>query len=175
MNFLKAISKLVDSLNEWVGYFTSWLTTILVIVVCYDVFTRYVLKNSYVAVQEMEWHIFAVIFLIGAAYTLKEDKHVRVDVLYMKMPPKARAAVNLIGTLIFLLPFTFLVAKTAIPFTKFAYMLHECSPDPGGLPYRWILKSMIGVGFSLLFLQGISQAIKSFLILTGNDEGVANG
>jgi len=175
LKFLKLISKFADFINEWVGYFTSWLTAILVLVVCYDVFTRYVLKNSYVAVQELEWHIFAIIFLVGAAYTLKVDKHVRVDVIYTKMTPKAKALVNLTGTLIFLLPFTFLVVKTAVPFAINAYHFNECSPDPGGLPHRWILKSAIVVGFSLLFMQGISLAIKSFLILTGNGEEVSNG
>lgn len=175
MKLLRFISNFADGVNEWVGYAVSWLSTLLVIVVCYDVFTRYVLKNSSVAVQELEWHIFAVIFLVGAAYTLKEDKHVRVDVIYMKLSRKKQAFINLFGTLFFLLPFCLLIIKTSVPFVINAYGFDECSPDPGGLPYRWVLKSMIVVGFSLLFLQGLSLAAKSVLTLTGHDEEGANG
>jgi len=175
LKFLSSLSRFIDSLNEWVGYFTSWLTTLLVVVVCYDVFTRYVLKNSYVAVQELEWHIFAVIFLVGAAYTLKEDKHVRVDVIYTRLSAKKKAVVNLAGTVLFLLPFTLLVTKTAIPFAINAYHFNEISPDPGGLPYRWLLKSAIVVGFALLFMQGLSLGIKSFLTIIGNEEEASNG
>ena len=71
-------------LNERVGRAIAWLTAVLVAVVCYDVFTRYLLKNSLVAVQELEWHLFALIFLLGAAYSLKHDQHVRVDVFYSR-------------------------------------------------------------------------------------------
>jgi TRAP-type mannitol/chloroaromatic compound transport system permease small subunit len=150
-----------------VGYLTSWITAMLVVVVCYDVFTRYVLRNSSVAVQELEWHIFAIIFLLGAGYTLKLDNHVRVDVLYSRFTPKARALVNLIGTLVFLLPFCVLVVKTSLPFVISSYHFHEISPDPGGLTNRWILKSVIIVGFALLFLQGLALASRSFLTLAG--------
>lgn len=172
MKLLKIISDYADKLNEWVGYCTSWLTTALVLVVSYDVFTRYVLKNSSVAVQELEWHIFAVIFLVGAAYTLKEDKHVRVDVFYTKMSPKKQALVNLLGAVFFLLPFSLLIVKTSIPFVINAYTFSESSPDPGGLPYRWILKSSIVAGFVLVFIQGLSLTFRSILTLAG--EGAAN-
>lgn len=174
MKFLKFIEKFIDAINGKIGFFASWLTSILVMVVCYDVFTRYVMKNSSVAIQELEWHLFAMIFLLGAAYTLKLDNHVRVDVLYSRFTPKTKAIVNLVGTMVFLLPFCFLVMKTSIPFTKFAYVINEGSPDPGGLPYRWVLKSFIGIGFGLLFLQGLALAAKSLLIIAGEKEE-ANG
>lgn len=96
-----------------VGYVVSWLTSLMVLVVCYDVFTRYLLKASMVAVQELEWHLFAIVFLIGAAYTLKHDRHVRVDVLYMKFSKKTQAWIDLIGILIFLIPFSILVIWTS--------------------------------------------------------------
>ena len=170
MKFLRYVENFANYVNGKIGYFTSWLTTVLVLLVCYDVFTRYVLHNSSVAVQEFEWHLFALIFLLGAAYTLKLDNHVRVDVLYTRFSPKTKAIVNLAGTLLFLLPFSVLVVKTSIPFAMNAYKFSECSPDPGGLGCRWILKSFIGVGFALLFLQGLALAAKSVLIIAGEKE-----
>ncbi|MGD9807132.1 MAG: TRAP transporter small permease subunit [Deferribacterales bacterium] len=174
MKFLRFIENFANNVNGKIGYITSWLTTALVLIVCYDVFTRYVLRDSSVAVQEFEWHLFAVIFLLGAAYTLKLDNHVRVDVLYTRFSPKTKAIVNLAGTLLFLLPFCLLVVKTSIPFAKNAYVFHEVSPDPGGLTNRWILKSFIGIGFALLFLQGLALAARSVLTLAGDKEE-ANG
>ncbi|HKI78367.1 MAG TPA: TRAP transporter small permease subunit, partial [Ignavibacteriaceae bacterium] len=97
MEYLKSISEKIDRLSERTGYLTSWLTFILVLLICYDVFTRYVLNISSVGLQEMEWHIFALIFLMGGAYTLKVDDHVRVDVLYTKFSEKNKAWVNFLG------------------------------------------------------------------------------
>ena len=92
--------RVAERISENVGLGVSWLTGLLVIVVCYDVFTRYLLKNSLVAVQELQWHLFALVFLLGAAYTLKHDRHVRVDVLYSNFSPKTKAIVNLVLSLI---------------------------------------------------------------------------
>lgn len=153
----------VDLVNEKVGLLTSWLTTLLVITVCLDVFTRYLLNNSSVAVQEMEWHIFATIFLIGSAYTLKHNKHVRVDVLYMNFTPKSQALVNCIGSLLFLMPFAVMAVWSSQDFVLNSINLGEISPDPGGLPARFILKSMIPIGFFLICLQGLSMASRSFV------------
>lgn len=169
MKALRWYVKFIDGLNEKVGYFTAWLTTLLVLVVCYDVFTRYVLNSSKVAVQELEWHIFSVIFLIGAAYTLLKDKHVRVDVFYMKMPEKIRAWIDFLGNLIFLIPYSMLVIYTSINFVKFSWMSREGSPDPGGLPGRYVLKACVTIGFILLVLQGLSEAIKAFSRIIGKD------
>ncbi|ADD68815.1 Tripartite ATP-independent periplasmic transporter DctQ component [Denitrovibrio acetiphilus DSM 12809] len=175
MKFFIIISNFADRVNSAVGYLTSWITTLLVVVVSYDVFTRYVLKNSSVAVQELEWHLFALIFLLGAGYTLKLDNHVRVDVLYSRFTPKAKALVNLVGSLVFLLPFCVLVIKTSVPFIINSYHFHEVSPDPGGLPNRWMLKSVISIGFGLLFLQGLALASRSLLTLAGSRQEDNNG
>jgi TRAP-type mannitol/chloroaromatic compound transport system permease small subunit len=144
----------------------------LVIVVCYDVFTRYLLKNSLVAVQELQWHLFALIFLIGAAYSLKHDKHVRVDVFYSRFSPRAQAWVNLVGSLLFLLPFCIIVIYSSQTFVANAFRIGEISPDPGGLPARWILKAAIPAGFVLLLLQGLALASRSLLTILNRDEEV---
>lgn len=170
LKFLRQYIRFVDNVNEKVGMTVSWLTTAMVVIVCYDVFTRYVLKASSVAVQELEWHVFAIIFLIGAAFTLKEDKHVRVDVLYVRLSPKGKAWVNLLGSLFFLIPFSLLVIWTSWNFVKSSYMMGETSPNPGGLPARYVLKACIPIGFSLLLLQAISLTFKSLLAILGKAE-----
>ncbi|GAB4178732.1 MAG: TRAP transporter small permease subunit [Geothermobacteraceae bacterium] len=167
MNFFTRVVRLIDSLNEWVGRSVAWLTTLLVLVVCFDVVTRYVFNESMVAVQELEWHIFAVIFLIGAAYTLKEDGHVRVDVFYSNMSPKKKALIDFVGSILFLIPFSLLVVWTSKNFVQMSWMVHEGSPNPGGLPARYLLKLMIPIGLGLVFLQGISLALRSFMTLIG--------
>ncbi len=167
MKIIRLIVRLIDGLNTKVGYAISWLSTLLVLVVCYDVFTRYFLRKSSVGVQELEWHIFAVLFLIGAAYTLKMDNHVRVDVIYTQLSPRGKAWVNLLGSLIFLIPFSILILWACQGFISMSWAIQETSPDPGGLPYRYLLKAMIPAGFSLILLQGIALTLRSFCTVIG--------
>lgn len=167
MKIIRLIVRLIDGLNTKVGYAISWLSTILVLVVCYDVFTRYFLRKSSVGVQELEWHIFAVLFLLGAAYTLKVDSHVRVDVIYTQLSPRGKAWINLLGGIIFLIPFSILVLWACQGFVSMSWAIQETSPDPGGLPYRYLLKAMIPTGFSLILLQGIALTLRSFCTVIG--------
>lgn len=170
LKFAKAFMRFVDALNEKIGEGISWLASLLVLVVCFDVFTRYLLKRSSVAVQELEWHLFAVIFLIAAAYTLKHDRHVRVDVVYMRLKPETQAWINFIGSLVFLLPFCLVGIWSAKHFVVNSFLIGETSPDPGGLPYRYVLKSMVPIGFFLLSLQGVSLAVRSWLQIKGIED-----
>ncbi len=151
----------IDTLNEYVGKAVSWLTTILVLVICFDVIMRYLFTWSSAAIFELEWHIFASIFMVGSAYALKHDKHVRVDLFYSKFSEKKKAWVNLIGTLLFLFPFCIVIIWTSIPFVQNSFRILETSPDPGGLPARFIIKSTIPIGFILLLLQGVSIVTNS--------------
>ena len=167
MRVLRAYIRFANRLNEAVGFGVSWLTTLLVLVVCYDVFTRYLLKMSIVAVQELQWHLFAVIFLVGAAYTLKHGGHVRVDVFYSRFSEKAKAWIDLVGSLVFLIPFSILAIWSSQGFVAQSFALGETSPNPGGLPYRFVLKLVIPVGFLLLALQGIALAFRSLLKILG--------
>ena len=154
-------------MNEGIGKVIAWLTLLLVLVVCYDVVTRYVFKFSSVGVQELEWHLFAVIFLMGGAYTLKHEKHVRVDIIYSRLTERNQALINLIGAGLLLIPFCLLIVSSSIDFVWNSFIIGESSPNPGGLPARFILKAVLPISFMLILLQGVSVLFKSILILSG--------
>ncbi|MFH0960664.1 MAG: TRAP transporter small permease subunit [Pseudomonadota bacterium] len=164
---IRKLCGLIDSINEWTGRAVAWTTLALVIVIFSDVVMRYLFNTSYVFTQELEWHIFSFIFLIGAGYTLLHDGHVRVDIIYQVVSPKARAWVDLIGVLFFLIPGCYIVIKTSWGFMLNSWDVFEGSPDPGGVPFRFIIKSFIPIGFSLMLLQGVSLGLKSLLVITG--------
>lgn len=167
MKLVEMLCRFIDRLNFLVGQFVSWVTLLVVLVVFTDVVMRYVFKTSYVFTQEMEWHLFAFIFLMGAGYTLLKDGHVRVDIFYQRMSPRGRAWINLLGVLLLLIPGCYLVITTSYKFALTSWSIQEGSPDPGGIPYRFVIKSMIPIGFSLILLQGISLGLKSFLTILG--------
>ena len=170
MNVLKIVSRWIDTLNEWVGRGVAWVTLGLVVVVFVDVLMRYILNISFVFTQELEWHLFGFIFLIGAGYTLLHDGHVRVDIIYQRAGWKGRAWVNLCGVLLFLIPGCIMVISTSWKFTMNSFAILEGSPDPGGIPFRFILKGCIPVGFTLLLFQGISLGLHSFMQILGIEE-----
>jgi TRAP-type mannitol/chloroaromatic compound transport system permease small subunit len=163
MKFVLRIIAWIDRLNEWIGRGTAWVSLALVTVVFVDVVMRYAFNKSFVFVQELEWHIFAFIFLIGAGYTLLHDGHVRVDIFYQRLGPRGRAWINLLGVLTFLIPGCLMIITTSWHFVLRAFVVGEGSPDPGGIPYRFIVKGLIPVGFSLLLVQGVSMGIHSLL------------
>ncbi len=171
MHILEKIVRWIDWLNTWVGRFVAWFTAIVVLVVFVDVVMRYAFKTSFVFTQELEWWLFAFIFLMGAGYTLLKDGHVRVDIFYQRMSPKAQAWINLLGVILFLIPGCYLIISTSLHFVINSYSIMEGSPDPGGIPYRWVLKACVPAGFVLVFLQGISLGIKSLFTIVGRDIG----
>lgn len=175
INLLKGYIAFSDRVVEWSGKMVSWLTALLVLVICYDVVMRYVFNSSSVAIYELEWHIFSLIFLLGAAYALKHDRHVRVDVFYSSYPERIQAWVNLVGTLLLLLPLCWVLIAEGSDFVANSYRLSESSPDPGGLPARYIIKAAIPIGFILLFIQAISLIFNSILILMDAKQNSSNG
>ncbi len=164
---MKAIISIIDNITEWTGKATSWLILAMVLLICYDVTMRYLFQQGSVALQELEWHLFALIFLLGCAYTLKYNEHVRVDILYQSrfISDKQRLLIDIFGTLFLLAPFCILILVSSWPFVENAFYYQEGSPDPGGLPYRFILKGSLLVAFSLLLLQGLSGLLKNIIKL----------
>jgi len=118
----------------------------------------------------MEWHLFSLIFLLGAAYTLKHNEHVRLDLFYKShfITDNHRAWINLLGSLLFLMPFCLLIIFISIPFVEQSLACAEASPNPGGLPHRWLLKSAIPLGFALLVLQGIADLLNNLIKILEN-------
>lgn len=165
METLKRFSAIINNINEWTGKTVSWLTTLLMILVCFDVTVRYIFSDTAAWIMELEWHLFALIFLLGAGYALKHDKHVRVDLFYSKFSKKDKALTNLIGTLIFLIPWCIVIIIFSFQYGLEAYFDNESSPDPGGLPARYIIKFAISIGGFLLLLQAIALLIESIVSL----------
>ena len=167
---LKIIS-IIDAFTEYTGKFISIFVIILVLLVGYDVSMRYLFNSGSIAIQELEWHLFSIILLLGSAYTLKHDEHVRLDIFYSSklINDKVRIWFDVLGTLLILLPFCLLIIVSAWPFVTQAYIHNEISPDPGGLPARWLIKAAIPLGFFFLLIQGIAEALKKLLIALDKD------
>ena len=167
---LKIIS-IIDAFTECTGKFISIFVIILVLLVGYDVSMRYLFNSGSIAIQELEWHLFSIILLLGSAYTLKHDEHVRLDIFYSSklINDKVRIWFDVLGTLLILLPFCVLIIVSAWPFVTQAYIHNEISPDPGGLPARWLIKAAIPLGFFFLLIQGIAEALKKLLIALDKD------
>lgn len=159
----------IDRFSEITGKALSWLAPAMVLLVSYDVMMRYFFLSGSVAIQELEWHLFSLLFLLGAAYTLKHDEHVRMDLLYRSkaLSERHRAWINLCCSLLFLVPFCLLVITSSWPFVVQSYLSAEGSPDPGGLPLRWLLKAAIPLGFLLLLIQGAGEALKNLAVIAG--------
>jgi TRAP-type mannitol/chloroaromatic compound transport system permease small subunit len=171
LGVLWAVSGVIDRINDTVGRGIRWLSLLLVGVTAFDVVMRYAFRTSFVFVQELEWHIFAVLFLVAAGYAHLKGDHVRVDIIYARMVPQRRALVDLVCSLLFLFPTCFLLVTTSIPFVRASLGVLEGSPDPGGLPARYLLKLAIPVGFLLLGLQGVSEMIKNSAALRSDKAG----
>ena len=167
---LKIIST-IDTFTEYTGKFISIFVIILVLLVGYDVSMRYLFNSGSIAIQELEWHLFSIILLLGSAYTLKHDEHVRLDIFYSSklINDKVRIWFDVLGTLLILLPFCLLIIISAWPFVTQAYIHNEISPDPGGLPARWLIKAVIPLGFFFLLIQGIAEVLKKLLIALDKD------
>lgn len=167
----------LEKISEWCGRAVSWCVLIMVLIISYDVFMRYFFQIGSVALQELEWHLFAVIFLLGASYTLKHDGHVRVDIFYQsrKLTDAHRAWIDLLGTLVFLIPFCVLIIVSSWEFVAYSFRILEGSPDPGGLSYRFLLKAAIPLGFFLLLLQGVALILKSVNTIFFNDNSLSSG
>lgn len=164
-NLLQKFINLVNTINENIGKAASWLTGILVVLVCGRVLGRMIFDSEPVWLPELEWHLFAMIFLLAAGYTLKHDKHVRVDLFYAKFSEKDKALVNLVGALLFLIPWCCLIINVSYDYALGSFKILEGSPNPNGLPFRFIVKFAITIGASLLLLQALAMVANSVLTL----------
>ena len=165
---LEQIEKAFGRMNYGIGKVLSILLLLMTANVFFDVITRYFLHNSSVAMQEMEWHLFGIILLLGIPVALLDEGHVRVDFLYDRFSIRAKAVINIIGTVFFLLPLASLILFGSLDFVVDAYEIQEISEDPGGLPYRWIIKAMIPVSFALLMAYSFGYTVKNINLYRNN-------
>ncbi len=147
---MNAVINITSKIIDMLGNFCSLLMLLMIINVFYDVIMRYFFNDVSIGMQELEWHLFAAMFMFGIAYTLKEDGHVRVDIFYETMSARKKAIINIFGSVVLALPMTLLIFYYSWDYTLEAYEMGESSGDPGGLPHRWIVRSIIPL--SSLFL-----------------------
>lgn len=169
---MASVISLINYLSRIFGQLASWGTTILVLLICGDVFMRYMLNISHVWMTELETHLFALIFLMGAAYTLNKDAHVRVDLFYSHFPEVKKAIVNFLGVLLFLIPWCLVVIRASFKYASNSFRINETSPDPGGLPALWMVKFMIVMAFAILLLEAFSLLLRSYLVIRGQQSSV---
>ena len=171
MPTLKKISARIDGLNDIIGSLIRWLALIMVLVGAFNALARYATRYTDVSLSsnaylDLQWYMFSLIFLLGAAYGLNHDVHVRVDVLYERLSEKTQAWIDLTGTVLFLIPFSALFLWVSWPAVRNSWSIREVSPDPGGLP-RYPIKAVILVCFVLLLLQAFSEIVKQVEVIRG--------
>lgn len=166
MKTLLRLSGHIDALNERVGRLTYWLILVMVLVSAGNASVRYVFDRSSNAWLEIQWYLFSAVFLLGAGYTLLHNQHVRIDVISGRLSKRARAWIDVLGTLFFLLPMAIAIMWMSWPVFVQSYQLHEESSNAGGL-IVWPARLLVPVGFLLLVLQGISELIKRVAFLRG--------
>lgn len=167
MNALLKFTRAVDFVNDKIGLIANWLVLLSCVISAGNALSRYSLNLSSNAWLEIQWYMFAGMVMLGAAYTLRMNEHVRVDVLYSRYSTRTRLWVDLFGGIVFLLPMTAIIGWMSWPMLFNSYDIHEMSGNPGGL-LRWPAKLMVPLGFLLLTLQGISEVIKRLAALTGH-------
>ncbi len=153
---------MIDTLTKRVGWLAAVLAMLLALLVGYDALMRYFFSGGLIALQELEWHLFDIVFLLGLSYTLKHDKHVRVDILFTHYSHDTKAIVQILSMLFLLIPFALFFLNGAYEMASQSFVQQEISSDPGGLKYRFIIKGILFIAFVLLVLQSISEIIKAY-------------
>jgi TRAP-type mannitol/chloroaromatic compound transport system permease small subunit len=166
MKALLTIARTIDALNERIGRAAIWLVLIAALVSTINALIRYVFNQSSNAWLEMQWYLFAAIFLLCAGYTLLHNEHIRIDVVSSRLSPRSRLWIDVAGTVLFLLPMSIFIVWLSWPIFMNAWISDEVSSNAGGL-VRWPARLLVPVGFLLLSLQGASELIKRIAALKG--------
>jgi TRAP-type mannitol/chloroaromatic compound transport system permease small subunit len=166
MSFLLSLSRFIDALNEKVGLAVSWALLAAVLICSGNALVRYAFNISSNAWLEIQWYLFAAVFLLGTSYTLKRNEHVRIDVIAGRFSRRAQVWIDVFGFLLFLLPIVSVILYYAIPYALTSFHNQEVSSNAGGL-IVWPAKALIPLGFALLWLQGLSELIKRVGFLLG--------
>jgi TRAP-type mannitol/chloroaromatic compound transport system permease small subunit len=160
-----AFSRLIDSFIAAVGRWVSWIWLALLAVIVVNVVLRYAFGEGRIEFEEIQWHLYATGFLMGLSYAFEKDAHIRVDVVHERLRPRTRAWIELYGIVLLLLPFIALILVYSVPFVVQSYRVGEVSQAPGGLPYRWLMKAALPLGFVLLLLAVLSRLSRVWALL----------
>ncbi len=171
MSFFLLISRGIDRLNQSVGLFTTWLILATTLISAGNAIVRKAFDSSSNALLEIQWYLFAAVFLLGAGYGLLKNSHVRIDFISSMLTPRARNWIDVGGILLALFPFCFICIYLSWPLFMQAYTTGEMSSNAGGL-IRWPVYALVPAGFALLMLQGVSELIKRLDFLLGQGEDV---
>ncbi len=166
MPFLLQLSRLIDRLNEFVGRWISWLVLAAVLISAINASVRKAFDTSSNAFLEIQWYLFAAVFLLASGYTMLRQEHVKIDVILHRFSRPTQVKVEIFGIVCFLFPFVFAVIDLVLPLVLRAYTSGEMSSNAGGL-IRWPVFALVPLGFSLLGLQGVSELIKRIAFLKG--------
>ena len=159
---------MIDKITKYLSFFTAGILVILVLLVVYDATARYLFSSGSIALQELEWHLFDVIILFGISYTLKQNAHVRVDIFYASYSKKTKALINIISSIFFILPFSILIIYISLDFVAMSFAQNEVSSNPGGLEYRYIVKSLMPLSFVFLSLQALKEIKLNYILYKEN-------
>jgi len=166
VTLLLKLSQLIDWISERVGKSAFWLVLIMTVISAGNACVRFIFNYSSNGLLEIQWYLFAAVFLLCSPYTLQKNEHVRIDVLSGKLSPRGLAVIDIIGTLFFLLPMVVLVLYLSLPLVLDSIKINEMSANAGGL-IRWPVKILLPIGFTLLAMQGVSELIKRIAFLQG--------
>ena len=164
---LLALSRLIDALNEFIGKWVGWLILAAILVSAVNAIIRKAFNMSSNAWLELQWYLFGAAFLLAAAYTLKQNEHIRIDIVYGAFSRRVQHWIDLLGHLFFLMPFVLLMVYYFVPYVSLSFRTGEMSTNAGGL-ILWPAKLMLLVGFSLLAIQGVSEIIKKIAVMRGD-------
>lgn len=162
-----ALSRAVDRIATWAGELASIMWPVLVLVIVIQVVARYAFGQGSIMLEELQWHLYAMGFMLGLAFTEVKERNVRIDVLAEKFQPRTRLWIELVGLVALLLPFSLFIIWAGIPFFWTSFTLNEVSAAPGGLPFRWFIKSFIITAFALVVLVGLGRLSRVWAALFG--------
>lgn len=171
MSFLLKISRLIDAFSELIGKLAMWLILAATLISAGNAIVRKLFDSSSNALLEIQWYLFAAVFMLGGGYAFLRNAHVRIDFISSRFSARGRNWVDVMGILVFLFPLCYMMATLGWPLFERAWNTGEMSSNSGGL-IRWPVYGLIPLGFAILFLQGISELIKRLAFLTGNGPDV---
>lgn len=169
------LSVRIDRWIEFCGRLVSWIWLLLLGVIVLNVLLRYAFGEGRIEFEEIQWHLYAVGFLIGLSYAYQADTHIRVDLLHERLSLRHQAWIELYGIVLLLLPFTLLILIYSVPFVVASFNLGERSQAPGGLPLRWLIKGALPLGFGMLLLATIARLSRVWAVLFPPAHGVDRG